>query len=224
MTDPRPPRAPDDLARVIAGDLRPVRPAPMPWRHAVRWLPAALVAMAALPLLTRIRFDAPVLGPALTWGLSTLQVGAAGLLVWMAARDGVPARRLPGTWFVWAAAAAVVLIGGLTMATFGVSPTTLSEANAPFRAGSFCYRGSLTVGAPLLLLAGLILRRTLPVRPWVIGAAAGAGAGLAADAGWRLVCPISDPAHVFFGHTPAVITMTLAGAALAVILSKLRRR
>jgi hypothetical protein len=224
MTDPRPPRAPDDLARLIASDLQPVRPAPMPWRRAVRWLPAALVAMAALPLLTRIRLDAPVLGAAMTWGLSTMQVVAAGVLVWMAARDGMPARRLPRSFFVWAAAGAIALIAILTMATFAVSPTTLSEATAPFRAGSFCYRGSLTVGAPLLLLAGLILRHTLPAQPWVVGAVAGAGAGLAADAGWRLVCPISDPAHVFFGHTPAVVTMTLAGAALAAVLSTRRRR
>ena len=42
--------------------------------------------------------------------------------------------------------------------------------------------------------------RAFPLRPRIAGALYGLGAGLMADAGWRLFCHFSNPAHVFGAH------------------------
>ncbi len=41
-----------------------------------------------------------------------------------------------------------------------------------------------------------------------------------ADAGWRLFCHFSAPAHVFGAHIAAVAASGLAGAVLAVQLAR----
>ena len=46
------------------------------------------------------------------------------------------------------------------------------------------------------------------------GALCGLAAGLMADAGWRLFCHYSDPAHVFGAHTLAILITTATGSLL----------
>jgi hypothetical protein len=46
----------------------------------------------------------------------------------------------------------------------------------------------------------------------------GVGAGLMADAGWRLFCHFSEPAHVIAAHLGGAAVTALAGAALAIRL------
>jgi hypothetical protein len=91
---------------------------------------------------------------------------------------------------------------------------------AYWRADTFCVRGSLAAGAPLLFLAGWWLGRSLPGQPWLAGALFGAGAGLTADAGWRLVCPVSDPWHVLVSHTGAVVVLATIGAVGAYLVAR----
>jgi hypothetical protein len=74
----------------------------------------------------------------------------------------------------------------------------------------------------LLFLAGWLLGRALPGQPWLAGALFGAGAGLTADASWRLVCRISDPWHVLAAHGGAIIVLAAVGA-VAAYLAAARR-
>jgi hypothetical protein len=73
----------------------------------------------------------------------------------------------------------------------------------------------LVSALPALALAAWLVGRAYPLRPLVAGALYGAGAGLLADAGWRLFCHFSDPAHVFAAHTLAVCVTSAAGALLS---------
>lgn len=46
----------------------------------------------------------------------------------------------------------------------------------------------------------VLAARAYPTRPVVAGALLGLGAGLMANAGWRLFCHFSEPAHVLSAH------------------------
>lgn len=210
-SDPATP--PPDLLASIAGDLTPVRRGGTLGRRMALTMPVGLAVFVGLPLAVGLRADAAMLGPLVTWGASALQLGLGVWVIWAGARESVPGRRLPVAGAVAGLAAAAAAVVALTLVTYSQSPTTLAAARLlPWAAGTFCFRGSVAVGAPTLLLAGWLLARALPALPWLAGALFGAGAGLTADATWRLMCPVSDPWHVLVGHGAAVGVLTLAGA------------
>jgi hypothetical protein len=141
-------------------------------------------------------------------------------LLWAGARESTPGRRLPVRVATLTLLAAGLVVLGVTALTFAVSPTTMPGSMRPWEIGAFCFRGSLVVGAPMLFLAGWLMGRALPGQPWLAGALFGGGAGLTADASWRLVCPISDPWHVLAGHGSAVLVLTIVGAAGAYLAAR----
>ncbi len=219
-TTPESPRPPEDLLSRIEADLRPVRPQGATIRRVLLWAPLGVVFFIGIPLAFGLRRDATALGPIVTWGASAAQIAFGAWLVWAGAREFTPGRRLP----IWrsttalGAAAAIVLL--LTMVTLWMSPTILPASISYWHGGTFCFRGSLVVGAPPLFLAAILLGRALPGAPWLAGALFGAGAGLTADATWRLVCPVSDPVHVLMAHGGAVLTLAVVGAATAAFTAR----
>ncbi|MGE4221994.1 MAG: NrsF family protein [Vicinamibacterales bacterium] len=214
---------PPDLLTRVEADLAPVRPASTVGGVG-RWLPLALAVLVGLPLYVGVRSDAQQLGPWLTWGVSAVQFMTGIWFVWAGATEGRPDRRLPTRLLGGALGAAAVLVIGVTSLTYAVSPTTLGEALPPWRAGTFCFQGSVFAAAPLLLLAGGLLGRTLPGLPWLTGALFGAGAGMTADATWRLMCPVSDPWHVLTAHGGAVLALGALGAIAAEVAARRRSR
>ena len=64
----------------------------------------------------------------------------------------------------------------------------------------------------------------LHARPALAGGLYGLGAGLLADAGARLFCWVSDPAHVLLSHGGAILGLVIAGALSAVIVDRARVR
>ncbi|MGE0813809.1 MAG: NrsF family protein [Vicinamibacterales bacterium] len=215
------PAPPPDLLAAVQRDLAPVAPRRL-GRGLMLWTPLAILACAGLPVVVGIRADAAVLGRWWTWGASAVQLAAALWFVWAGARESRPGRRLPVTALAAALIGAALLVLALTAATFRVSPTVLGDALLPWRAGSFCFKGSVAVGAPLLIVAAGWLGRALPGAPWLAGALFGGGAGLAADATWRLLCPVSDPWHVLASHGGAVLTTAVLGAVLAEVVARWR--
>src|SRR5438445_13701758 len=91
----RSPKPPEALMRAIARDLRPVRPSPQPLQLALRMVPLALLVSSVILLAIGPRHDSAILGPLLTWGASAAQFVLAIVLVWIAAHETIPARRLP---------------------------------------------------------------------------------------------------------------------------------
>lgn len=208
---------PAELRARIAADLAPVRPLAAPWRRSVAIVPLALLALVAAPLFFNVRGDVSRLGWFGGWGVSTLQ-GLAGLLVIGAAlREAVPGRawRGPalGAWLVFP----VALMTAVTWASWEASPVLLQRGW--WTVGGLCLASSAASALPIVALAGILAARAYPVRPGVVGALAGLGAGLMADAGWRMFCHFSEPAHVLSAHLGGVLVATGVGAILSIRLN-----
>ena len=81
-----------------------------------------------------------------------------------------------------------------------------------------CFAGSAATALPVVALASVLASRAYPIRPAVAGALIGLGAGLMADAGWRIFCHFSEPAHVLSAHLAAVLMSTAIGVLAALRL------
>jgi len=215
---------PEALLAEVSRDLRPVRPWPSPWRDALRLSPLALGIIVALPLLVGLRRDAVAVGPFVAWGVSLIQVALGILLIWIATREGRPVRRLPRGVVRAALALAGFMVVAVSLLTFSKSPTHVPHGVAPWIAGVVCYLGSTLVAAPFFVLAAWFHSRFVSPRPALAGGLYGAGAALASNAGWRLICPISTPWHVLTAHGGAVISITLLSALAAHLVAVRARR
>jgi hypothetical protein len=219
----RSPKPPEALMRVIAQDLKPVRPSPRPLQLALRMAPIALLVSSVILLAVGLRADSAILGPFLTWGASAAQFLVAIALVWIAAHESRPAGRLPRQMVYNAAAAAFLVVVSITLLTFSKSPASEPLFRLPPRAnemlrikpwimGFGCGIGSTVAGGILVLFFSWVFRSSLATRPTVAGALYGAGASLAINAGWRIACPISTPWHSLGAHGAAIVATVCLGA------------
>ncbi len=213
------PKPPDTLMRVIAKDLRPVKPSPRPLRLALETAPMALLVSSLILVAIGIRGDSGILGPLLTWGASAAQFTLAIVLVWIAAHESTPAGRLPRGTVYSAAVAALLVVVAITVSTFSFSPVggTLHVAGAvrvvpPWIMDLACGIGSTVAGGVLVLLFSWIFRNSLATRPAGAGASYGAGAGVAINAGWRIACPFSTLRHSLGAHGTAIVATVFLGA------------
>jgi hypothetical protein len=210
---------PPALRDAIAGDLRPVHPLRAPFVRALWLAPLALLLLVGSVAAFGLRRDSPGLGLALTWGASSLQMLLGLALIAAALREAVPGtsltRRALGTAF----ATAVIAVVTITWATWTSSPTRI----APWAVVSvwrICFGATILTALPALALSGWLVARAFPLRPRFAGALYGLGAGLLADAGWRLFCHFSDPAHVLGAHTAAIAVTCVLGVATAHVLAR----
>lgn len=179
------------------------------------WLtPLALFTLVAASRIFNVREDASLLGWGLTWGTSILQTLLALGLITLALREAVPGRSIGSGVLMLAVGLVTALSAVVTLRTWSVSPITI-EPYSPTVIGGICFTGTVLAALPLLVAAAVLAHRAFTVRPWWSGALYGLGAGLGADAGWRLFCHFSDPAHVFPTHTGAVIVVMLLGMVMA---------
>ncbi len=219
------PKPPEALMRAIAADLKPVRPAPRPLQLALRMAPLALLVSSLILLAIGPRHDLSVLGPTLAWGASTAQFMLAIMLVWIAAHESTPARRLPRQIVYLTAIAASLVVVFVTLLTFSTSPANEPLLRVPPKVnemlrvspwimGFGCGIGSTVAGGILVLFFSWIFRTSLATRPTLAGALYGAGAGLAIHAGWRIACPISTLWHALGAHGAAIIATVILGACI----------
>ena len=108
----------------------------------------------------------------------------------------------------------VVAVLTITFMTWTTSPTTIAPGFVAWVWG-VCLTGTIVSALPALAIAGWLAARAFPLRPRLAGALYGVGAGLMADAGWRLFCHFSHPAHVFGAHTLAIAVSGTLGVLLA---------
>jgi hypothetical protein len=218
----RSPKPPEALMRVIARDLRPVRPSPRPLHLVLRMVPVALLISSVILMAIGPRQDSGILGPLLTWGASAAQFALAVVLVWIAAHESTPAGRLPRQLVYSAAAAAFLVVVSITLLTFSATPGTAALRvppkvnqllrDSPWIMGFGCGIGSTLAGGVLVLFFSWVFRNSLATRPTVAGALYGAGAGLAINAGWRVACPFSTPWHALGAHGAAIVATVALGA------------
>lgn len=213
-------RPPQALLAEVSRDLHPVRPSPLPWRKTFRVFPLALLAPLAVLAIIGLRRDTAILGPLVAWGASITQLALGVMLIWIAARESTPAHRLPKSIVRASLASAWLIVAAVALWTFAASPTVVPSQLSPWRIGLFCGLGGTLVGTLLVVLMARFLGRSLAARPALAGALAGASAGITMNAGWRLACPISSPAHSLTAHGAAVVATTLLGAIVVSWMAK----
>jgi hypothetical protein len=216
------PVLPVQLRTAVERDLRPVAPLARPAIRALGLLPFALLLLVASVVAFGLRRDAGALGIMLTWGASTLQMVLGLALVAAALREAVPGTTLSRRALGIAFATAMIAVLTITWMTWSASPTRVSPRAIGY-VWRICFGATIVSALPALFVSGWLVARAFPLRPRFAGALYGLGAGLMADAGWRLFCHFSDPAHVLAAHTAAVVLTCALGALLASGVSRLRR-
>lgn len=210
---------PAELRSRIAADYTPVRPLPSPAVRALAVTPLAILALFAAPTYFDVRADAAALGWSLTWGASLVQVAVGFTLITAALRESIPGRSwTPAQLALWIAAPLIVVIA-ITLASAASSAIPLGR-NAWWQVSVVCLTGSAAMALPIVALANILAIRAYPTRPLAVGALLGLGAGVMADAGWRMFCHFGEPAHVLSAHLGGVVLAAAAGAGLALTLKK----
>jgi hypothetical protein len=207
---------PVELRARIHADYAAVRPLPSPWVRALWCTPFAVLALLAAPTYFNVRADAGQLGWFGSWGASLVQVAMGLALIAAALRESVPGRSWRagaiGLWIV----TPIVLAIAVTLASWEASPVILQRAW--WIVWVLCLSGSAATALPLVALASVLVARAYPTRPGIAGFLLGLGAGVIADAGWRMFCHFSEPAHVLSAHLGGVVASAIVGTALAVRL------
>jgi hypothetical protein len=199
------------LRTAIAADLAPVRPLAPPHSRVLPVVPLALLLLVAAPVVFDLR-ELSLLGWMWSWGASTLQMMVGLAIIALALRESVPGRSLPARLLVGTVAGVALLLIAVTAAAWSLNPVSL--ARYWWQIGAMCAVGSATSALPAVVLSAVLIVRAYPVRPALAGGIAGLGGGLLADAGWRLFCHFSEPAHVIAAHLGGVVVAAIAGAVL----------
>jgi hypothetical protein len=205
----------------IVGSLTPVRPLPAPSRRVWMLVPLGLMLAATAPLLNGQRGDLGAHAPVLTWGLTGLQSLLGLWVLALGFREAVPGRNVSRRALAFAGVLTGVLVLGVTFLTTAASPTVVG-AGREWQYWSECVVWPMAIGAPFMILATLMAARAFPTRPAIAGALCGTSAGILSDAGWRLSCWISEPAHVVGAHGLAILGLAAVGSLVAVAVDSRR--
>lgn len=207
---------PAELRSRIHADYVAVRPLPSPWVRMLWCAPLALLAFVAAPAYFNVRPDALQLGWLRGWGASVIQLLAGFALLAAALSESIPGRSWRasaiGIWVVMP----IVLTIAVTLTSWQASPVTLQRGW--WTVWALCLSGSAATALPVVALASVLVARAYPTRPGTAGLLLGIGAGVIADAGWRMFCHFSGPAHVLSAHLGAVALSAIVGALLSIRL------
>ena len=210
---------PAELRARLAADYQPIRPLGSPWARALSIVPLAIIALIAAPVAFDVRPDA-TLGWLGVWGLSIAQSLIGVLVIGAALRESIPGRDWSRAAIALWLAIPIVAIVAITIFSWEASPVSLRAGW--WLVGGICFAGSAATALPVVALSSLLASRAYPTRPLIAGSLLGLGSGLMADAGWRIFCHFSEPAHVLSAHLAAVIMSTIIGAMAAMRHTRLR--
>jgi hypothetical protein len=210
---------PTELRARLAADYAATRRLPPPIARTVWVVPFALLALVAAPTFFNVRSDAPQLGWLAAWGASLIQLGVGVGLIAAALRESIPGRGWNHRQLLLWMVGPLLMVVAVTFSSAELSQIPL-DANARWRIGVMCLAGSAAMAMPIVALASVLAVRAYPTRPAIAGALLGCGAGVVADAGWRLFCHFGEPTHVLSAHLGGVLVAAAAGAALAIMLRR----
>jgi hypothetical protein len=221
MPEPQsPPLVPPQLRAAIAHDMAPVRPLPRPALRAAWVAPLGVLLLGAAAAFFGVRPDAARLGFWLTWGASAAEMTLGLALVAAALREAVPGTTLSHRALGYAVAGALGSVVIVTLITWRTSGLYHIMRGREWFIWRICFGATLASAIPPLAVSAWLVARAYPLRPAVAGLLYGLGAGLMADAGWRIFCHFSDPSHVFGAHIAAVVVSGLVGSLVAERVSK----
>lgn len=205
---------PAELRERLAADYRPVTALRSPVLRTLAIAPLALVALFAASTWFEVRPDAHRLGWLGVWGLSLAQFAIGLAVVAAALRESIPGRGWSRAAIALWLAIPIAAVVGVTLFSWDVSPVFLRREW--WFVGGVCFAGSAATALPVVAFASILTARAYPTRPAVAGLLLGLGAGLIADAGWRIFCHFSEPAHVLSAHLAAVMMSAFIGSLVSV--------
>lgn len=211
---------PESLRRAVAADIDRVRPLPSPWLRVLWAVPLAVVIVAAALLYFGTRPDFGGAGDVLTWVPVALQLMLGLAVLALALHEAVPGMRKARPVVVGVCVAALALHLAANIILWLRDPMGYGDFLAAFWG---CIRYEAMLGVPFLALVTYLAAKALPVRPSTIGALAGIGAGVIADASWRLVCYVSVPSHFLTAHLGAIVLLGAFGYMFGLFFETVRR-
>lgn len=202
----------EELIRLLAHDLRPVRPLAPPWLRALGWLAvvaasaAGLAAFADLGALGRRLAAAPDMALVVAGSvLTTLLAALAAFQV------SVPGRR--AAWALAPAPAAALWLGASGLGCLRAEPVLGTHAIPPAETAE-CLIFIIGVSLPLSALLLAMLRRARPLRPGLTAAMGGLAAAAAAATLLNFFHPFDATAIDLVAHVVAVALVVLGNRAL----------
>jgi hypothetical protein len=202
-------------------DMRPEKPLAPSWLRAILLVPAFLFMLALVLTVFGLRSDYASLGAWGSWGLSLLELAIAFVLIRLALQMVIPGST-PSITIVFSAGLIAIifhlLVAGIS---FELSPVYLPEGRE-WALTLICFFTIFLLGILPLSVASLLAARGLTWLPALVGGVCGLGAGLAAEATWRMHCSVTSWDHVLSSHTPAVFGIMGLGV-LAGMLWQLRQ-
>jgi len=216
-------RVPGELLLAVKRDLQPVRPLASPGRRALMLIPVALALLVLAPQFWGWRSNLAELSLWSSWGLSLLEVIAGLLILAAGLREAIPGRELSTTSLLALALATFVGYVSSVFLTAWLLPTTVPRA-VEIRFVWECVGMTATFSVPALAIAVWLVARAMSNRPALTGAICGLGVSIMADAGVRLFCWVTEPAHVLVAHGGAIVLLMALGAACAMLVERVRAR
>ncbi len=194
----------------LAADPAPVKPL-RPLRALAPW--GLLIVLGLLTVLIAtvgLREDAASLGPIWLWLPSLIELAMAVWLLAAGLEETTPGRGLNKRMVAVGVGTGILTHCAVTVLTQQKGSGLSTGSMAAGKLFS-CFGAELLLAIPILVVAALILRRGLTTRPARAGIAVGIGAGVCADALWRLICPYGDFRHVLSAHLTSIICVLFLG-------------
>ncbi len=211
---------PDALRRAVAADIEPVKPLPPPWVRILWAGPLAAVMAAGTLVYFGLQSDLQRAGVAMTWLPMVLQITLGLAVLAIALQETVPGMRVakPVVYGVCLSALALHLAVNIIM--WLRDPMGYEDFLTSWWG---CIRYEILLGVPFLAIVTYMAGRALPIRPRYVGLLAGFGAGVIADASWRMVCPVSIPTHFLTAHLGGMLILGATGYLFGAFLERRAR-
>lgn len=193
----------EELKKQVASDMRPQKPLAASWMRAMLLLPAFLVLLIVVLAGFGLRSDYLTLGALGSWGLSLLQLVIAFGLIWAGLQMVIPGSGPSMVVVTSLGLLAIILHILVAGITFELSPVYLPEGRE-WALTVICFLMIFLLGILPLSVASLLAARGFTWLPALVGGVCGLGAGLAAEAIWRIHCSVTSWDHILSSHTTAV--------------------
>jgi len=205
----------------LAGELKPVRRLPAPWKRAALWLAAVLLLAAPLAWTADLHGLATRLLSVPDMWLS--QAGAALTAIlgaWAAFQTSIPGRSARWAWLP--VLPALVWVGASTAGCLRLSPIPGTVPEPPMHAME-CMKFLLLISVPLVSFLTWRLMRACPLRPGLTALLAGLASAGAASCLLALIHPFDATAEDLLVHLVAVLLVVgITRAAAPRIIAPLR--
>jgi hypothetical protein len=201
------------LKEDLAGDFAAVKPLMKSWKRALWLFPLSLLLMEVTLAVFHLRPDHVDLGPLALWGFCSLQILASYMIFAVSLEACIPGSGRSRTFLISVGLIGLVIYLAISWFTFRVSPNWPGPGQQ-WHLGMACLSAIGTLGILALLFGFFLARAGLPMHARATGLLLGLGAGLAAEASWRLHCPISSWDHILLFHGGGILFLIVAGLIL----------